>query len=138
LWVDGYTLVAPFGRDAVLSEGSNARVVARWIDGSPAAVERPIGEGCIRDVAIRVPDTGDVSISPGFRRIAEALTAPCGAMRESAPLDDAQRAMLAGEGPREVALDAASSLLVRSRLAGPLLLLSLLALVVELGVRRRT
>ena len=137
LWVGGYTLVAAFARDAVHSERDDARVVARWVDGLPAAVEGRIGEGCIRDVAIRVPDIGDVSISPGFRRIAEALTGPCGALRESAPLDDADRTMLAGEGPRDVAPDAASSLLVRSRLAGPLLLLSLLALLVELGVRRR-
>lgn len=137
LWVDGYAFVTHFTRDAVLAAGNSARVVARWIDGSPAAVERPMGEGCIREIAIPVPDIGDLSISPGFRRIATALTGPCGGVRESAPLDDAHRAMLLGEGPREITLSTASSSLVRSRLAAPLLLLALLALLVETGVRRR-
>lgn len=137
LWVDGYTLVARFTRDAGLAADDGARVAARWIDGSPAAVERRLGEGCIREIAIRVPDIGDLSISPGFRRIVTALTGPCGGARDGAPIDGAQRAMLLGEGPREITLSTASSWLVRSRLAAPLVLLALLALLVETGVRRR-
>lgn len=137
LWVDGYTLVARLTRDAVLAAGDGGRVVARWIDGSPAAVERRLGEGCIREIAIGVPDMGDLSISPGFLRVATALTRPCAGARDAAPIDGAQRAMLLGEGPREVTLSSASSSLVRSRLAAPLLLLALFALLVETGVRRR-
>lgn len=137
LWVDGYTLVARFTRDAVLGADDGGRVVARWIDGSPAAVERRLGQGCIREIAIPVPDIGDLNISPGFRRVVTALTGPCGGARDAAPIAEAQRAMLLGEGPREITLTTASSSLVRSRLAAPLLLLALLALLVETGVRRR-
>ncbi|HEX6250890.1 MAG TPA: BatA domain-containing protein [Gemmatimonadaceae bacterium] len=137
VWVDGYAFVARFGRDAVLAVDDGARVMARWLDGSPAAVERALEEGCVREVAVRVPDIGDLSISPGFRRVAEALTGPCGGARDATPVDGARRAMLQGEGPSEVTLATASSSLLRSRLAAPLLLVALLALLAETFLRRR-
>ena len=137
VWVDSYALVGRFSRDAFLATEDDARVVARWIDGSPAAVERRQGAGCVREVAIRVPEIGDLSISPGFRRIVEALTGPCGAIHDSVSLEEARRAMLAGEGPRQIALNTASSSLLRSSIAAPLLLLGLLALLAELALRRR-
>lgn len=136
VWVPGYTLVAPMSRAAVFSGGDDAHVIARWVDGLPAAVERPYGAGCVRDVAITVPETGDISISPGFRRIAASFTGPCGELRSSVPLAAAERAALRGSGPREARVRPAPASLAHSSLTVPLLLLALVALLVELGVRR--
>jgi len=73
-------VIAPFVRRWAL-DAPGARVVARWVDGAPAAVERPVGrDGCVRDVAVALPTTGDVGVRPEVRRLVAALTAtPCGA-----------------------------------------------------------
>ncbi|HUF65386.1 MAG TPA: BatA domain-containing protein [Gemmatimonadaceae bacterium] len=136
VWIPGYTLVAPFPRNALFSGSGEDRVVARWVDGLPAAVERENGDGCVRRVAIVVPDIGDLSISPGFQRVAESLTGPCGEGRTSLPLAAAERATLQGRGSREALFRPASTSLGRSPLTVPLLLVALVVLLVELGVRR--
>ena len=66
-------VVAPFVREAVLPPG---RVVARWVDGEPAAVERPLGAGCVRDIAIAVPGIGDLALRESLRRLLGALAEP--------------------------------------------------------------
>ena len=55
---------------------SSARVVARWVDGEAAAVERRIGAGCIRDVSVVVPSEGDVMLRTAFGHLVRALAAP--------------------------------------------------------------
>ncbi len=136
VWVAGYTLVAPMPRDALFSGGDGARVVARWVDGRPAAVERRYDTGCVRDVAIPVPEAGDVSISPGFRRVAAALTGPCGEAHSPVPLAVGQLTALRGSGPRQAIVRPASASLGQSPLTVPLLLLAVGTLLFELGMRR--
>jgi hypothetical protein len=70
----GVVVVSPFLRRWSLAGGI---VRARWLDGEPAAVERPAGEGCIRDVGIDVPVTGDLVLTPAFGRLLRALSGPC-------------------------------------------------------------
>lgn len=74
------------------------RVAARWVDGTPAAVERTIGQGCIRDVAIAVPTRGDLALRGSFARFVRALVAPCEAVSGGPVADSGTLAALAGRG----------------------------------------
>ena len=89
-------LVASFAREA-MPPGGEGRVVARWVDGAPAAVERVYGEGCMRDVAIDFPATGDLALGEGARGLVRALSAPCGGGRALAPPSDSLLAILRGD-----------------------------------------
>lgn len=55
--------------------------MARWNDGRVAAAEERFGEGCVRHVAVQVPERGDVVLRPTFTGVARALTAPCASAR---------------------------------------------------------
>lgn len=91
-------VVAPFERRWRFDRSASSSAVAHWIDGDPAAVERSVGAGCVRGVAIPVTGTGDLILSPGFVRLLTALTDACGGGRRLAVLSPAQRATLAGTG----------------------------------------
>jgi len=80
------TVVAPLFRTASPPPG---RVVARWLDGTPAATESPHGAGCVRTVAVGVPAVGDVALAPSFRRVLGELTSACGGRARLAALDSA-------------------------------------------------
>lgn len=88
-------IVAALGRDSLTASGI---VLARWADGSPAAVERPLGNGCLRNVAIGVPVAGDLPLQSAFQRIVNGLTDACVGTRVNAglPLDTARAAALIG------------------------------------------
>jgi aerotolerance regulator-like protein len=91
-------VISNFVRGRRLS-GLDGRPVARWIDGEPAAIERPRGDGCIRDVAILVPAAGDLVLRPEFGRLAAALLAPCGSPATiSTTLTTTDIALLEGSG----------------------------------------
>jgi hypothetical protein len=83
---EGVVVVAAFRRAARL--GSGGVPVARWVDGEPAAVERILGAGCQRDVAIPVTDEGDLAIRERTQQLAAVLAAPCGGARRVSPLAD--------------------------------------------------
>lgn len=69
------TVVATFERH---SPPPGGRVLVHWLNGEPAATERPLGLGCIRDVAISVDPVGDLPLRESFRNIAASLMEPCG------------------------------------------------------------
>lgn len=73
-------------------------VAARWIDGEAAAAERVVGAGCIRDVAIAVPQRGDLVLRPAFARLVEALAQPCRALATGVPADSTTLAAIKGDG----------------------------------------
>ena len=81
-WKDD-ALVAPL---APAGEPAPGRVVVRWADGTPAATERALGDGCVRDVRIALPRAGDVVLAPAFGRLLTWLAAPCGGPRDPMPL----------------------------------------------------
>ncbi len=127
-------VVAPFARHVLPGDG---RVIARWVDGEPAARERSLGDGCIRDVAVSVTVRGDLVLRSGFADLLRALAQPCGGARNAAALDSAAIASLAGDGPL---LAAASIAAPRSTttpivpwLLGAALLLALLEPVLRRG-----
>lgn len=134
----GALLVSPFVRRWQPAGGGRiTRVVARWGDGAPAAVERALAMGCVREVGVMLPRASDLAIRPAFARFLAALAAPCGGATDLRPADDAARSMLAGRGgPTPTALLA--TLPLRDAPLVPWLLGAALALVLpEMLVRRR-
>ncbi|HUF30695.1 MAG TPA: BatA domain-containing protein [Gemmatimonadaceae bacterium] len=87
--------VAPWQRRAV----AQGRAIAWWADGSPAAVETPLGNGCVRSVAVGVPEAGDVALARSTQRLVRALTASCGAPAPAGPVSDSIVRQVAGTGP---------------------------------------
>lgn len=68
--------------------GQSGRVIIRWGDGATAATEQSLGDGCLRVVAIGVPEAGDEVLRPGFVRLVRGLATPCGG-GSAAVVDDA-------------------------------------------------
>lgn len=128
-------MVFPFVRHWVAAAGG--RVIARWVDGEPAAVERVLGRGCVRDLGMTVPSRGDVMLRPEFADLLRRLAGPCGGGGSITPLADSVRIMLAGAG----ALAAGSRVARPEDLTTPLvpwlLAAALALLLVEQGWRRR-
>jgi hypothetical protein len=131
--VGAATVVAPLPR---LMAPPPGRVVARWADGEPAATERALGAGCIRAVGVTVPSAGDLALTPAFRRLAEHLTAPCGAAMEAAPVPDSVLATVLDPGGRPDARPTVAFDLAASPLTTWLVGLALAAALAELVVRR--
>jgi hypothetical protein len=76
-------VVAGMGRQYQPRAG---RVLVRWVDGTPAATEMPLGRGCVREVAIPVDAAGDLALRASFRGIAQSLAEPCGGARDFRPV----------------------------------------------------
>ncbi|HET7621988.1 MAG TPA: BatA domain-containing protein [Gemmatimonadaceae bacterium] len=113
------------------------RVAARWVDGEPAAIDRAVGEGCVRDVAIPIPARGDLVLRPAFARFLAALGAPCGVIAGGGPaLDDARVNELAGEGPLAARADIAPPEVMATPFVPWLVAAALLLALLELLVRR--
>lgn len=129
---NGASLVARFPRLWVL-EGD---AIARWSDGEPAAVEHAVGNGCIRDVAVLIDESSDLTLRAPFRQFAAELIAPCGGALATAQVDSATRVSLAGGD----ALAAATSVRNRTIESSPwtpwLLALAAVLLLGELALRR--
>ena len=125
------TLVAPFVRTA--RAPANATRAAWWADGAAAAIEAPLGAGCVRTVALPVGGSGDLPLRPAFHALLRALLAPCGGARAFAAAPDSALGWLRGGGSTIVAQtrDAAT----RSPLVPWLLGAALLLLLVETVVR---
>jgi hypothetical protein len=130
------TVVFPVERRHRLDPASAGRVVARWVDGDPAAVEREIGAGCIRDVAIAVPQRGDLVLRPAFARLLDALTAPCGEVGRAGARTAPDLAGFAGAGPLASRASIAAPATVVPPLVPWLLGGALLLAIAELFVRR--
>jgi hypothetical protein len=112
------------------------RVAARWVDGEPAAIERSVGEGCIRDVAIPVPTRGDLVLRPAFARFLRALAAPCEGISGGPALDDARMRALAGEGTLAVRDAIPAPQVIATPLVPWLVGAALLLALLEILVRR--
>ena len=132
----GVVLVAPFERRHVPPRG--AHVAARWVDGEPAAIERDLGAGCVREVAVPIDAAGDLALRVEMQRLLAALTSSCGGERRLMPVADSMRARLAGGGALALAEDAAPAPAESAPLVPWLLGAALLIAIVEPVVRRRS
>jgi hypothetical protein len=112
-------------------------VIARWIDGEPAAVETATSSGCSRSVTIPVNPIGDLVIRNDFVKLVAALSHDCISRTARVPAPAAEVDKLKGEGalaPRDAFQPRGD---VRSDLAPWLLGLAIAAAIAELFVRRR-
>jgi hypothetical protein len=134
---EGAVVVAPFERRVDPRAG---RVVARWVDGAPAAAERAAGAGCERDVAVPVAARGDLALRAEMLALVRALAAPCGGPIDAAIAPDSLVArIVAGDArldrPTPAPVPAARAE-ARSTLAPWLLGAALLLALVEPLLRR--
>jgi hypothetical protein len=128
-------LAAPFARRwEPDTTGPGTRVIARWVDGAPAAVERGSDATCTRDVAVALPAAGDLVLTAGYRRFVAALAGPCGLPVGSRPPARPVAAQRGTHIPAR-AIEAAAD--VASPLVPWLLGLALAAALGELVLRRR-
>lgn len=155
-------LVAPFERpwrSNALPPGT--AVLARWVDGEPAIVERqltvsatsrepgaenrepPSGAesrlSCIREVRIPVPIAGDLVLRPVFVRLVRRLAEPCGGA-VAPPLPAAMLAALRGPAGSPLLATAGLAVVGREERRAPivpwLLVAAGLAALAELRLRR--
>jgi hypothetical protein len=137
---DQARVVAVFNRRWIFPSDSlrSARVIARWVDGEPAAIETRIANGCIRSVAIPVMSAGDLVIRPEFVALVNAIAAPCGGIASANSLGEKAVASLTGSGPLAAGRDFPPQQDIPSPLAPWLLGIALAAAVGEMFVRRQS
>ena len=136
---DTAIVIAGFEREWKFTVDSlrGAQVIARWIDGEPAAVEWPAGSGCIRSVAVPVIAAGDLVIRDDFVRFVAAISGEC-AGRATDPMTPAAIASLAGKGGMVSREAFRPDDDVRSTLAPWLFAFAIAAALAELFVRHRS
>lgn len=129
-------VVASLARDTIASTGT---VLARWADGTPAAVEQALGSGCVREIGIGVPLAGDLPLRPAFQRTARGLTDACvgSRVRAGAALDSTRMARLAGAGRAANGSALASDVERPTPIVPWLLGLALACALAELALRAR-
>lgn len=128
-------VIAPFPRAWRFPAESlaAARVLARWIDGTAAAIEWGDSAACRRTVAITPDSAGDVVLRPDWQRLRRGLSGPCTSVA-SAP-DPTLGRMLAGAGSLVSAGRVPADPGARSALAGWLMLAAIALAILELAVR---
>jgi len=130
-------VVAPFARYGALRD-PGAWAVARWADGAPAATERALGAaGCVREVAIPVPESGDLVLRESFRRVAAGLLAPCGGWRDTEMLAESFVTILRGSGALAAGAAFTAARDDVSALVPWLLFAAMVLLFAEMAMRRR-
>lgn len=132
-------LVASFERRWTYPADSirGAEVIARWIDGGPAAIERESGNTCARSVSVPITPVGDLVLRNDYKRFVTAVSGDCVARTSTIPANADKIARLAGSGglaPREAFKPRSD---VHSSLAPWLLGLAIAAAIAELLVRGR-
>ncbi|HMA20978.1 MAG TPA: BatA domain-containing protein [Gemmatimonadaceae bacterium] len=115
----------------------NAEVIARWVDGEPAAIETQTTDGCVRSVAIPVSPVGDLVIRPDFVGLAATLSRDCIRQTSAIPAGLDRIAALAGSGGLAARESFKPRADVRSDLAPWLIALAIVASIAELFMRRR-
>jgi hypothetical protein len=132
---DGHVVVAPFERRwrFVPDSLSHSRVIARWIDGEPAAIERDSASVCTRSIAVPIDSTGDMLLRPSFVSFRAALAEPCRSV-VSAP-DSGAATMLAANGSLAAAAGFPASMDVDSPLARWLAAMAIALAIVDMILR---
>lgn len=133
---DGNVVVAPFERRwrFVAESLSHARVIARWVDGEPAAIERDVASVCKQSVAVPVDSSGDMMLRPGFIQFRASLSTSCQTV-VSAP-DTSLARTLAGSGPLARSAQFLPAPDIASPLARWLAALAIVLAIVEMVLRQ--
>lgn len=133
-----HVVVAPFQRRWTFPPDSlrGSRVIARWVDGQPAALERTTTQGCARSILIPIDTVGDLRLRPEFVRMRAALSGACGGASAGVGLATPMLGYLAGTGRLAPAALFDAPLDVDSQLAPWLMAAALALALLELLVRR--
>lgn len=124
------------GSPYVSNPPTEGRVLARWRDGTAAVTERSVGEGCLREVGIGIPESGDLTLRIPFSDFLSGLVSPCGGRRE-VPLSHAALTTASDAGPLASAAAFVADGAERSPLTPWLLGAAVLLLLVEQILRQR-
>lgn len=132
-------LVASFERKWMYPPDSirGAEIIARWVDGEPAGIERTTESNCSRSIAVPITPVGDLMIRNDYKRFAEEISGDCGSHASTIPASTDKVDLLRGTGglaPREAFKPRSD---VHSSLAPWLMALAIAAAIAELFVRRR-
>jgi len=130
----GFTAIGHFRRQPL---GDSGRVMARWLDGAPAATESKLGSGCVRTIGFDMADVGDFVLTPAFQRLASVLTAPCGGNRAQGAAADSIIAALIAPSTLTPASAMPDESRRPNRLAAMLMVLAIIFALGELVLRRR-
>ncbi|MEO7216850.1 MAG: BatA domain-containing protein [Gemmatimonadaceae bacterium] len=134
---DGHVVVAPFERRWRFINDSlrRKRVIARWVDGQPAAIERDSGRACIKSVLVSADSTGDAVLRPDFVAFQKALAAPC---RPSQSRPDTTLALMLTSGRERLASTASLPVAMdgTSVIAQWMILVAIVLAIVEIVLRR--
>jgi hypothetical protein len=135
-------VVAPFERRWRFDSSAlaGARVVARWVDGEPAGIER----GCVRAISVAAPAGAGAEIASraAYSRFSRAMRGRCGGAGGSglaaSRADSSAVAALGGHGPMRVPARAVVAAGDPPAPLVPWLLAAALVLAIaEIWVRRR-
>ena len=127
---EGIVAVAPFTRSRAYRSPAGA-VIARWVDGEPAAVERPRGDSCERDIAIGMPESREAN------RLRSALTdRPCGGSVDAEAMPDSALRAFAGSGSYGATFGSSRGGSGDRTLASVLLVLACAMAIAEWVIRR--
>lgn len=131
------TLIFPFERSLQLRTlGGSPRVIARWIDGEPAAVEIAMDGGCLRSIGFKLPEAGDTILRTDFVRFLDRLSLPCGEVPDLSPVGVAFVSQLAGDGQPAMSSSVSPPTRRATQLSLWLLCAAALLLLVEYPLRR--
>ena len=129
-------LAAPLVRRAMVPS-EDAQVIATFADGSPAAVERRYGAGCVREVAFDFPRAGDVPLRESSRRVAARLAERCQQHTTYGAIDSGRLDSLRGDGRLLATSSLPRAPRRRSNATAWLLMIGALFLLTEVAARRR-
>lgn len=131
---DGITAIGQFLPQPIADSGL---VVARWADGTPAAVQVARGPGCIRTIGFDVADAGDFVLTPAFQRLAAMLVAPCQARPQATMASDSMLRVTAAAPDSAIARGVPDERQSPNRIAALLLVAAMLLAGLEMIARRR-
>jgi hypothetical protein len=117
--------------------GDSGRVIARWLDGTPAAHENVLGAGCVRTIGFDVPDIGDFVLTPSFQRLLSVLVGPCGGDGTVGIASDSAIEAIAAPSGVTSAAPPPDEYRAANRLAAVFISLAILLAAAELRFRRR-
>lgn len=132
----GNAVVAPFERRwrFVADSMKGSRVIARWSDGEPAAIQRDSAGTCVRSILTPLDSVGDLALQPSFVRFRTSLSASCDFARPTS--DTALGKMLAGSGRLASTAQFPIANDVGSPLARWLVAIAIILAIVEMVLRR--
>ena len=135
---NGNVVVGAFERKWHFTDDSlkGATVLARWVDGDAAAIERDSGSTCSKSVLIPLDSTGDMLLRPSFVKLRAFLSGPC-ELAISTPDATLASIISGGSGKLASAADFPAATDSASPISRWLIAIAIVLALVEMVLRRR-